>query len=170
MHIALRLDNEPDSITRSSSSFRLSASSIALSSALELEVGWFCWFSSFSAMFRLLPSAYQTPIPADAFSHPFFPADPSVFIVIWHRGLGPSSCLFLLEVSLVERGLVSWICVLALYQIFLSLPVGHESFSCLGCIALMFSSGLLSCFVQFSGVCTRGYVFGGSPYWGSSHL
>jgi len=34
-------------------------------------------------MFSQHPSAYQTPIPADAFSQPLWMADPSVYIVTW---------------------------------------------------------------------------------------
>jgi hypothetical protein len=80
--MALRLVTESDSIVRSSLSFCLRASSIAPSSARELDAVLGPLPSSFSAMFRSLPFAYQTPMPADAFSHPFFVADPSVLIVV----------------------------------------------------------------------------------------
>ena len=82
LHIALRLVKESDSISRPSLSFCLSASRIAPSSALELEANLKPVFSSLIFMFLLLLSLYHTPIPADAFSHPFFIADPPVLIFV----------------------------------------------------------------------------------------
>ena len=70
MQIALRLVRESDSISRSSDSFCLKASRIAPSSAHEFEAGLGPLPFMLSLMFLALPSAYQTPIPAVAFSHP----------------------------------------------------------------------------------------------------
>jgi len=75
---------ESDSISKSSDSFCLSASRIALSSAREFEGGIDPCPFMLSLMFRALPSAYQTPIPAVAFSHPLLTADPSVLILVCH--------------------------------------------------------------------------------------
>ena len=84
VHIALRLVRESDSISRSSNSFRLSASRIAPSSAREFEAGFVSCPVMLSLIFLALPSAYHTPIPAIAFSHPLLTADPSVLIVVCH--------------------------------------------------------------------------------------
>src|SRR5258706_8286265 len=54
LQMALRLESESDSTIRSSVLFCLRASSLALSSALELDGFSFPWVFSFSAMFRLL--------------------------------------------------------------------------------------------------------------------
>ena len=53
---------------------------MAASSARELDAILDSWFVNFIAMFRLLPSAYHTPMPAVAFSQPLFTAEPSVLI------------------------------------------------------------------------------------------
>jgi len=80
VHIAFRLVSESDSISKSSVSFCLSASSMAASSARELDAILDSSFVNFIAMFRLLPSGYHTPMPAVAFSQPLFTAEPSVLI------------------------------------------------------------------------------------------
>ena len=81
LHIALKLDRASDSISRSSVSFRLSASRIAPSSALELEAAFPSGHLSLRAIFLVHPSLYHTPIAAAAFSHPLRIAEPSVLIV-----------------------------------------------------------------------------------------
>jgi len=101
VHIALRLVNESDSISRSSVSFCLSTSRIAPSSARELDTTLSPWLSILSLIFLLLPSAYQAPIPADAFSQPLRTAEPSVLTVA--RPPVSSISLFTLAGSLSLR-------------------------------------------------------------------
>ena len=99
VHIALRLVRESDSISRSSDSFRLNASRIAPSSAREFEAGFVSCPVILSLIFRTLPSAYHTPIPAVAFSHPLLTADPSVAPLIFEY----SQCVDYLNQFLPEE-------------------------------------------------------------------
>jgi len=84
VQIALRLVRESDSISRSSDSFCLNASRIAPSSACEFEAGFGPHPFMLSLMFLMLPSVYQTPIPAVAFSQPLLTANLSVLILVYH--------------------------------------------------------------------------------------
>jgi len=81
VQIALRLERESDTISSSSSTFCRSACRIAPSSALEFEIVISLWLTNLRDIFLLLLSSYQTPMPADAFSHHFRIVEPSVLIL-----------------------------------------------------------------------------------------
>ena len=72
---------------------------MAPNSAHKLDAILDSWFFSFIVMFRLLLSAYQTPMPAVVFSHPFFMAEP--LVLIFARS-PPGSMSFLILVGLLS--------------------------------------------------------------------
>src|SRR5258706_12243129 len=99
LHIALTLDSESDSISRSLISFCFSASRIAQSSALEFEAGFSTWLVILKEIFLALPSSYQN---AYSYCRVFSPVADRKSVRTFHNLTG-ISCIFYFF-FLVERG------------------------------------------------------------------